>query len=145
MFSWIDIVIRVFPGLTMVVALSALLCLPAQAATKPWSTLTPVQQEALAPVAQEWNTMPEKQQQRLLAATQRYPRLSPDQKQRFMNRLTEWSKLTPEQRNRAREKYKAFSKVPPEKREEIKRMVRQSEAEKISSPAASSPVPTADK
>ena len=142
MLTWIDIVIRAFPGLTMVVALSALLCLPAQAATKPWSTLTPVQQEALTPIAQEWETLPDMQQKRLLATTKRYPKLSPDQKQRFLNRLTEWSKLTPAQRNRAREKYKAFSKVPPEKREEVKRMVRQSEVERMSAAAASSVAPT---
>ena len=138
---WIDVVLRLFASLTTAVSLSILLCLPAHAATQPWSALTPVQQEALAPISQEWSTMPDIQQKRLLATTKRYPQLSPKKKQLFLIRLTEWSKLTPEQRNRAREKYKAFSKVPPDKREEVKRMVRQSEAEKMSAAAVSSVAP----
>ena len=128
---------RLFHRLLVAASLCALLGVPAYAATKPWSALTPMQQEALAPIAQQWDAMPDKQQKRLLATTKRYPQLTPAQKQLFLARLTEWSKLTPEQRNRAREKYKAFSKVPPDKREEVKRMVRQSEAEKMPAAAAS--------
>jgi len=138
-------VLRAFASLTLAVSLSALLCLPAHAATQPWSALTPMQQEALAPIAHEWSTMPDIQQKRLLATTKRYPQLSPRKKQLFLTRLTEWSKLTPEQRNRAREKYKAFSKVPPEKREEIKRLVLQREAEKLSAVPSSAVAPTAEK
>lgn len=123
---------RAFSGLTLILALSSLLPgMAAQAATQPWLKLTPMQQEALAPLAQQWDALPEVQQNRLLATTRSYPRLSPKQKQRFLDRLTEWSKLTPEQRNRAREKYKAFKKVAPDKREEVKKMVLQNELEKI--------------
>jgi len=142
---WTDAVLRSLASLTLAVSLSALPCLPAQAATQPWSALTPVQQEALAPIAHEWSTMPEIQQKRLLATTKRYPQLSPQKKQLFLTRLTEWSKLTPEQRNRAREKYKAFRKVPTDKREEMKRMVLQREAEKLSAVPASAVAPTAEK
>lgn len=89
--------------------------------------------------------MPDKQQKRLLATTKRYPALSPEKKQLFLARLTDWSKLSPEQRNRAREKYKALSKVPHDKREEVKRMVQQNEAAKISAEAASGVEPTISK
>lgn len=123
--------LRIFASFIPVLLSGALLCLPAQAAAKPWSALTPVQREALAPIAQQWDTLPDIQQKRLLATTKSYLKLSPDQKQRFLNRLTEWSKLTPEQRNRAREKYKAFSKVAPDKRAEVKKMVLQTELEKL--------------
>lgn len=133
---------RLFHKLVIAAGLCALIGSPAYAATKPWSALTPLQQEALAPIAQQWSTMPDKQQKRLLATTKRYPQLTPDQKQIFLARLTEWSKLTPEQRNRAREKYKAYSKLPPDKREEVKRLVRQTEAEKMPAPAASGVTPT---
>jgi hypothetical protein len=118
-----------------ILLLALMFSVSAEAATKPWATLTPMQQEPLAPIANEWDSMPETQQKRLLAASKRYHKLMPAQKQRFLNRLTDWSKLTPEQRNRAREKYKAFQKVPADKREEVKRMVRQSEAAKV--PASS--------
>lgn len=128
--------IRSLRNLTVAASLSICLCATAHAATKPWSALTPLQQEALAPIAEQWDKMPEIQQKRLLAVAKRYPQLSPKKKQLFLSQLPEWSKLTPEQRNRAREKYKAFRKVPRDKREEIKRMVLQKEAEKTSASAS---------
>lgn len=94
---------------------------------KSWTQLTPVQQEALQPLAAQWDSLSTKLQKNLLHAAKRYPKLTPEQKQRFQNRLDEWSKLTPEQRKRAREKFSAFSKVPPERREQVKQMVRQQE------------------
>lgn len=123
--------LKVFASLIFVLLTGALLCLPAQAAAKPWPALTPMQQEALTPIVKQWDTLPDIQQKRLLATTKSYPRLSPDQKQRFLNRLAEWSKLTREQRNQAREKYKAFSKVAPDKRAEVRKMVLQTELEKL--------------
>jgi len=128
--------LRFFNLLAVALIFTTVFSLPAYAAKKPWAALKPMQQEALAPIASEWDTMPEIQQKRLLATTKCYPQLTPKQKQRFLNRLTEWSKLTPAQRNRAREKYKALRKVPAAKREEIKRMVLQKEAEKMSAAAS---------
>lgn len=133
--------LRVSRNLAAALILGILLSCPAHAAKQPWDTLTPVQKEALAPVAQEWDSMQDKQQKRLLATTKRYPQFTPDQKKRFLARLTEWSKLTPEQRNRAREKYKALSKVPVDKREEVKRLVLQNEAEKVPASAPESTLP----
>ena len=127
---------RFFNLFAIAITFCAVLSLPAYASKQNWSALTPMQQEALAPIAHEWESMPEKQQKRLLATTIRYPQFTPNQKQRFLTRLTEWSKLTPEQRNRAREKYKALSKVPLDKREEMKRMVLQKEEEKLSAAAS---------
>lgn len=134
------------PKLVIALTLGMLLSMPAYATKQLWATLTPMQQEALAPIAKEWEAMPEKQQKRLLATTKSYAKLSPELKQRFQTRLTEWSKLTPEQRNRAREKYQAFHKIPKEKREEVKRMVLQTEAEKnaAATAAASSVLSTTE-
>jgi hypothetical protein len=128
---------RLIQSLVLALGISFLLSFSAYAAKMPWTTLTPMQKEALAPIAQQWDTLPDKQQKRLLATTKRYPKLSPNEKQLFLTRLTDWSKLTPEQRDRAREKYKAFSKLAPEKREEVKKMVMQSEAEKMAAAASS--------
>ncbi len=116
--------------LTLVAFLLTFPCMPSYAGMQPWVTLSPQQQEALTPIAQEWHTFPEKQQKRMLATTKGFQQLTPDKKQLFHKRLVEWSKLTMGQRNRAREKYKAFKKVSPEKREAVKRMVIQSEAAK---------------
>lgn len=141
MLSWISVVMRLLNKLAVMSALLALPCLSAYAAFKPWITLTPMQQKALAPLAQQWNTLPETQQKRLLATSKRYPLLSPEQKQLFQSRLTGWSRLTPAQRNRAREKYKAFSKLPPDKREKIIRQARQKELDRMPPVAASGVAP----
>lgn len=121
---------RIVQGLTLAICFSTFFSFPAFAAKQSWALLTPMQQEALAPLSQQWDTLPDSQQKRLLATARKYPKLTASQKQRYLDKLTEWSKLSPQQRDRAREKYKAYSKLPSDKREEIKRMVLQSEAEK---------------
>lgn len=121
-----------------ILLLASLLALPAFSAVTPWASLSPVQREALTPLASQWDTLPENQQQKLLALTKRYPQLTAEQKQRMHSRIEAWSKLTHEQRVQARQKYTAFSKLPPDKREEVKHMVRQQEAEKKA--AANAPV-----
>lgn len=83
---------------------------------KLWAQLTPMQQEALHPLAANWDSLPTKLQKHLLHATGSYTKLSPVQKQRFHSNLEKWSKLTPEQRARAREKYRALRKIQAEKR-----------------------------
>lgn len=131
------------------IAVFLFLCLAgttAGAASVPWRSLSPEQQEALAPLAQQWDTLPEVQQHRWLKTTKRYSHLPPEQKQRFRERLTAWSKLTPEQRTAAREKYRAFKKVPEERREQVKEMVRQDQANKAQQGASSVPaMPPDDK
>jgi hypothetical protein len=106
---------------------------------RPWAELSPMQREALQPLAGEWDTLPTKLQRHLLTASRHYPQLTPAQKQLFQSRLETWAKLTPEQRARAREKFEAFSKIKPEIREQVKQMARKQE---IADSAASS-VPTA--
>jgi hypothetical protein len=103
-----------------------------EAPYKSWIQLTPMQQEALNPLAAQWGSLPAKLQNNLLLTTKHYTRLTQDQKQRFHSRLEKWSKLTPEQRERARNKYKVISKAPPDKREQLKRMAREREANKTS-------------
>lgn len=109
--------------------------LVAHAESHPWQQLTPMQKEALAPMSQQWDSLSESQQEHLLSVAQHYPKLSSEAKQRYQTRLAAWSKLTPAQRQAAREKYQAFSKVPEEKRAEVKRMVKESQAQKTQSPA----------
>lgn len=109
--------------------LLCLICTDAVAGT--WRSLTPVQQEALAPLAPEWDRLPAQQQQRLLKTSKHYPQLNSEQKQRFHERLVEWSKLTPQQREAARKKYRAFSNVPEEHRDQVKRMVKEDKAKKV--------------
>jgi small-conductance mechanosensitive channel len=116
-------------------AVALLLCLPA-AYAEPWAALTPVQQEALAPLAKKWDTLPEKDtpsakgQRYYLNLAKHYPKLSEVQKQRLHERLERWSNLTPEQRKRAREKHAAISKISQDKRELLKQKLRERDAAK---------------
>jgi len=125
-----------------IVALFLTIWLPvasADAAASTWGSLSPSQQEALAPLARQWDTLPEEDQHRWIKTAKRYPSLSPKQKKRFRNRVDAWNKLTPEQRKAAREKYRAFKKVPKEKREQVKQMIKQEEAKKTEQPSVDAP------
>ena len=88
---------------------------------KPWMQLTPIQQEALSPLASQWDSLPPKLQNHLLLSSKQYPKLTSEMKKLFLSRLVKWSKLTPEQRERARQKYLAIGKLSAEKRAQIKR------------------------
>lgn len=113
---------RVLSAFALLCALNA----PAAiAAPHYWRTLTPVQQEALAPMSQQWDALPEAQQHHLLKVAKHYPDLSMEGKQRFLSRLGAWSRLSPEQRQAARDKYRAFSKVPEEKRNQVRQIIKE--------------------
>lgn len=90
-----------------------------------WSTLSPVQQQALAPLSSEWDALSEKQQKHFMKIAQHFPQLNKIQQQRLHARLEKWSKLTPEQRQQARKKYNLIQKLPPEKREALKKTLRE--------------------
>jgi uncharacterized membrane protein len=115
-------------------------CLPAIAATVPWTRLTPAQHEALAPLSSEWDALPEKRQQHLLKLAKRYPQLTPQQKKNMHDRLWHWSKMTPQEHKLARERYDALRKLPPQQRSQLKQMLQKDEAEQAagiaSAPAA---------
>lgn len=109
---------------------ASLVALDAHAAVTPWSKLSPLQREALAPLSGQWDRLPEPYQADMLKLTNHYEKLTPEQKSRLHTRLLDWSRLTPEQRAQARQKYTAFQKVPPEKREMVKSMVKEQQAER---------------
>jgi hypothetical protein len=97
---------------------------------KQWFQLTPMQQEALSPLAAQWDGLPAKLQNHLLLSTKQYPELSPEKKKRFLSRLEKWSKLTPEQRERARQKYIALRQLSNERREQFKQAAIEKEKNK---------------
>ena len=120
---WIDGLLRRLAPFVV----ATLLCLPGMAMAGSWAELTPIQQEALAPLSKDWDALFKKQQQHFLKMADHYPTLTPVKKERFHKGLVAWSKLTPEQRKRARERYLSIS---PEKREQIKQRLREREARK---------------
>ncbi|EON13534.1 DUF3106 domain-containing protein [Pandoraea sp. SD6-2] len=95
---------------------------PAAALPSPgglWSKLTPSQQEALAPLAQDWNRMNERQRDKWIEIAKRFHTLSPEGRKRLHDRMADWVRLTPEQRKLARESYQNAKTLPPERKAQV--------------------------
>ena len=73
-------------------------------ASKPtWTELTPMQQQALRPLASNWNTnISEPQKRKWLEISKNYPSLSPEEQATMHSRMNEWVTLSPQQRAQAR-------------------------------------------
>lgn len=68
-----------------------------------WSQLTPLQQQALAPLASSWNTsMSEPQKRKWLEISKNYGALTPQAQATLNSRMNEWVALSPQQRAQAR-------------------------------------------
>ena len=75
----------------------------ARAVAKPyWSELTPVQQQALKPLAISWNTISEAQKRKWLEISKNYVTLPPADQATMHSRMNEWVTLSPQQRAQAR-------------------------------------------
>jgi hypothetical protein len=68
-----------------------------------WAELTPMQQQALRPLASSWNTtISEAQKRKWLEISKNYPSLSPEEQATMHSRMNEWVTLSPQQRAQAR-------------------------------------------
>ena len=81
---------------------------PAKSAVKPatsgpsWAELTPLQQQALKPLAVSWSTISEAQKRKWLEVSKNYPALSSADQTTLHSRMNEWVALSPQQRAEAR-------------------------------------------
>ncbi len=81
---------------------------PAKSAGKPatsgpsWAELTPLQQQALKPLAVSWSTISEAQKRKWLEVSKNYPALSSADQTTLHSRMNEWVALSPQQRAEAR-------------------------------------------
>ena len=67
-----------------------------------WSDLTPVQQQALKPLAMSWNTISDAQKRKWLEISKNYVTLPPADQATMHSRMNEWVTLSPQQRAQAR-------------------------------------------
>src|SRR3990167_8682327 len=68
-----------------------------------WAALTPLQQQALKPLAQSWNTtISAAQKRKWLEISKNYPSLSLEGQTTMHSRMNEWVSLSPQQRAQAR-------------------------------------------
>lgn len=102
-----------FTGLLLMMAMAF-----AQAGGRPtWNELSPVQREALAPLAKDWGTLDSDRKRKWLEVAAKYPNLSPEGKQKLHERMAEFARLTPEQKKTARENFRRAYEVPAEQRQ----------------------------
>ncbi|MBB3212063.1 putative Fe-S protein YdhL (DUF1289 family) [Herbaspirillum sp. Sphag1AN] len=81
-----------------------------------WNELTPSQQQALAPLANEWNKMESGRKEKWLVIGNKFASMTPEQQSRLQERMREWIKLTPAQRRAIRESYARAKKLNAEKK-----------------------------
>lgn len=79
-----------------------------------WSELTPVQQQALAPLAAAWPTISEAQKRKWLVISQSYGRLPAPEQAKLHSRMTEWVALSPQQRAQARLSFAESKQLSPD-------------------------------
>lgn len=89
---------------------------PVSAAGPEWSSLQPVQQQILAPLAQDWQQLDKERKNKWLEIAARYPNMPADQQARMQQRMANWAKLTPQQRGQARANFQQAQQLPSEDR-----------------------------
>lgn len=68
-----------------------------------WAELTPMQKQALEPLALNWNTtISEVQKRKWLQISKNFPALPPQEQATLHSRMREWVSLSPQQRSQAR-------------------------------------------
>jgi Protein of unknown function (DUF3106) len=82
-----------------------------------WASLTPVQQQALAPLQRDWAGIDQSRKQKWLVIASRFPTLPADERKRVQERMTEWTHMTPAQRNSARLQFNEARQVSAEERQ----------------------------
>lgn len=81
-----------------------------------WSTLSPGQQSALAPLKRDWQTIDATRQQKWLEMAARFPAMPPDERERVQARMAEWARLSPEERGRTRLQFQEARQLSPQER-----------------------------
>ena len=67
-----------------------------------WSLLTPLQQQALKPLASQWDSISEGQKRKWLEISKNYPSLPPEDQTKMHSRMTDWVSLSAQERAQAR-------------------------------------------
>ncbi|MET3108482.1 cell division protein FtsN [Oxalobacteraceae bacterium GrIS 2.11] len=83
-----------------------------------WNSLSPIQKQALAPLAKDWDSLPADRKQKWLAIAAKYEHMSPEDQKRAQEKMDAYVKLTPEQRRAVRENYLRSNKYEPEQRKQ---------------------------
>jgi hypothetical protein len=83
----------------------------------PWSSLSPAQQQALAPLRPTWDTTNAASRLKWLDVASRFPRMPADERQRVQERMAAWAALSPNDRARARVQFQETRRIGAEERQ----------------------------
>ena len=92
------------------------------AASKPataksaWKDLTPAQQQALKPLAENWNSLATERRRKWLVISKNYPNLPPAEQAKLHSRMSEWVALSQQQRAQARLNFSQTKKLSAEEK-----------------------------
>lgn len=81
-----------------------------------WQSLSPAQQQILAPLAQDWPHLPANRKAKWLEIAARYPAMPAEDKQRLQARMAEWARMSPEERGQARSNFQETRRLSHEER-----------------------------
>lgn len=90
---------------------------PARLSGPTWSSLTPAQQTALAPLQREWASIDAARRSKWLEVAAKFPSMPPAERERIQARMADWSRLTPAERGRARQQFQESRQFPAEDRQ----------------------------
>lgn len=90
---------------------------PVAAGGTAWSSLTPAQRAALAPLERQWGSIDAVRQEKWIEIAGRFPTMPADRRTRIHARMTEWAKLTPSERGQARLRYQELRRLTPQERQ----------------------------
>lgn len=85
-----------------------------------WESLSPQQQEALAPMRDDWRELPPNRQERLRRGAERWNSLPPEQRNRLQDKMHRYEEMSPDDKDRIRERMREYRKLPPEERNELR-------------------------
>lgn len=93
-------------------------------AALPFSSLSPEEQQILAPYAEKWDLLSDDKQQQLQTGARIWQGMTVEERQRASRQLEVWQQLPPDQQEQIRQRFERFQQLSPEQRQRL-RHVRQ--------------------
>lgn len=81
-----------------------------------WKELTPAQQQALQPLAQQWSRLSEEHKRKWLVISRDFQSLPPVERAKLHSRMSEWASLSARQREQARLNYTGVKTLSAEEK-----------------------------
>jgi hypothetical protein len=83
-----------------------------------WSSLTPAQRSALAPLESQWSAIDPQRKQKWIDIAGRLPNMPAEERDRIQQRMGNWAQLSAKERGQARLQYQESRQLTPQERQE---------------------------